>query len=63
MAMESASGDWNVIKGKAKRIWGALTDDDFKRAEGSIDKLYGTIQKRFGESKSTIMEKINKLSL
>ena len=62
MSMNTASGDWNIIKGKAKRIWGELTDNDFKQAEGSLDKLYGTIQKRFGESKESIVAKINKAS-
>jgi len=58
MNKEQAAGTWDQIKGKAKRIWGELTDDDFKKAEGSVDKLYGTIEKRFGDTKEQIKKKI-----
>lgn len=59
MNQDQASGTWDTIKGKAKRIWGELTDDDFTKAEGSIDKLFGTIQKRFGDTKEQIKSKID----
>jgi uncharacterized protein YjbJ (UPF0337 family) len=60
---DQVQGDWETIKGKAKRIWGELTDDDFKKAEGNANKLYGTIQSRFGETKEIIKSKIDKLHL
>jgi uncharacterized protein YjbJ (UPF0337 family) len=63
MNKDQASGAWLKIQGKAKRIWGELTDDDFKKAEGSVDKLYGTIQERFGDTKEQIKAKIDQLTL
>lgn len=63
MNKDTANGEWDTLKGKAKRIWGELTDDDFLKAEGSVDKLYGTIQKRFGVTKEQIKDKIDKLHL
>jgi uncharacterized protein YjbJ (UPF0337 family) len=60
---DTAQGEWDVLKGKVKRIWGGITDDDFLRAEGSADKLYGTIQKRFGVTKEQIKAKIDALHL
>jgi uncharacterized protein YjbJ (UPF0337 family) len=59
MNKDQADGTWDTIKGKAKRIWGELTDDDFKKAEGSVDKLFGTIEKRFGHTKEQIKAKID----
>lgn len=59
MNKDTAKGNWDVIKGKAKRIWGELTDDDLLKAEGSADKLYGTIQTRFGETKESIQKKLD----
>ncbi|HTM44136.1 MAG TPA: CsbD family protein [Polyangiaceae bacterium] len=59
MNKDTAQGEWNILKGKAKRVWGGLTDDDFVKAEGSADKLYGTIQKRFGVSKEQIKAKLD----
>ena len=63
MNRDQMESKWETIKGKAKRIWGELTDDDFKQAEGSVDKLYGTIQRRFGDTKEQIKEKIDHLHM
>jgi len=56
-------GKWEELKGKAKRIWGELTDDDFKKAEGSADKLYGIIQQRFGVNKEAAKRRIAELHM
>jgi uncharacterized protein YjbJ (UPF0337 family) len=63
MNKDQVKGKWEQLKGKAKRAWGDLTDDDVKRAEGSADKLYGIIQERFGDTKEAIKAKLDKLSL
>jgi uncharacterized protein YjbJ (UPF0337 family) len=61
MNQDQVQGAFEQLKGKVKRIWGQLTDDDFKKAEGSEDKLYGLIQQRFGDTKEAIKDKLNKL--
>jgi uncharacterized protein YjbJ (UPF0337 family) len=58
MNQEQVNGDWDTIKGKAKRIWGELTDDDFTKAQGSFDKLCGTIERKFGDTKAQIKQKL-----
>ncbi len=63
MNKDQAKGKWDQTKGKAKKLWGELTDDDFKKAEGSIDKLYGLIQEKFGDTKEAIKDKLDKLNL
>ena len=63
MNQDQVKGKWNQIRGKAKKAWGELTDDDFKKAEGSLDKLYGIIQERFGDTKEAIIEKLDNLHL
>lgn len=63
MNTDRVEGQWEQLKGKAKRIWGELTDDDILKAEGSADKLYGRIQERFGETKETIKEKLDRLRM
>lgn len=60
---DQLQGKWEQIKGKAKRIWGELSDDDFLKAEGSADKLYGIIQERFGDGKEEIQRKIDKMQM
>ena len=63
MNRDQIEGNWNQVKGKAKRIWGELSDDDIKRAEGSVDKLCGIIQERFGDTKETIKKRIDQVTL
>jgi len=63
MNQDQAEGKWDQIKGKAKKAWGELTDDDFKKAEGSVDKLYGLIQEKFGDAKEVIQKKLDKTHL
>ena len=63
MNQDQAQGKWDQIKGRAKQAWGELTDDDFTKAEGSVDKLYGVIQERFGDTKEAIKTKLDQLHL
>ena len=63
MNTDQTEGSWEQLKGKAKRIWGELTDDDFAKSEGSVDKLYGTIQRKFGDTKEVIKEKLDRIHM
>jgi len=45
----------------AKKTWGEVTDDDFKKAEGSVDKLHGIIQEKFGDTNEAIQKKLDTL--
>jgi uncharacterized protein YjbJ (UPF0337 family) len=58
MNRDQFEGPWLQLKGDAKRVWAELTDDDFLRAEGSVEKLAGIIQERFGETRETIRRKL-----
>jgi uncharacterized protein YjbJ (UPF0337 family) len=59
---QQIKGQWEQLKGKFKRAWGELTEDDFLKAEGSMDKLAGIIQERFGDSKEAIRRKLDRLA-
>ena len=63
MNKDQVNGQWEMLKGKAKKAWAELTDDDFLKSEGSSDKLYGLIQSRFGDTKESIMAKLDKITL
>ena len=63
MNQDQIKGEWEQIKGKAKRVWGELTDDEIAKADGSADKLFGLIQARFGDTKEAIKAKIDKITL
>ncbi len=59
MNQDQVSGKWEQLKGRAKIAWGELTDDDFKRAEGSVEKLYGIIQEKIGDTKEAIRARLD----
>jgi uncharacterized protein YjbJ (UPF0337 family) len=61
MNQDQAQGKWDQVQGRAKKAWAELTDDDFKKAEGSVDKLSGIIQERFGDTKESIQKKLDEL--
>lgn len=44
-------GKWEEVKGKMKRTWGWLTDDDFQQIEGNQQEIFGKLQKHYGYSK------------
>ena len=47
----------------ANKALSKAVEDDFKKAEGSADKLYGIIQQRFGDAKEVIMRKLDQTHL
>jgi uncharacterized protein YjbJ (UPF0337 family) len=63
MNKDQIQGKWEQVKGRAKKAWGELTDDDIKKAEGSEEKLYGVIQEKFGDTKEAIKARLKKLDL
>ena len=54
-------GDWNITKGKLKKKWGSLTDNDLTFTAGAEDELLGRIQKRTGETREAIEKTVHEL--
>jgi uncharacterized protein YjbJ (UPF0337 family) len=54
-------GNWNDLKGKAKKQYAGLTDDDLLYEEGKDDELVGRIQKRVGKTKDDVIKWIESL--
>jgi len=47
-------GDWNEIRGKLRRKWGQLTDDDLSQGHGDAEQLVGIIERKTGEGREAI---------
>jgi len=47
-------GNWNELKGKLKKSYADLTDDDLLYEEGREDELYGRLQQRLGKTKEEV---------
>ena len=54
-------GNWNELKGKLKKRFAVLTDNDLLYEEGKEDELFGKLQKRLGKTKSELEELFDEL--
>lgn len=52
-------GRWNEIKGRLKKAYSQLTDDDLTYAEGQEDELLGKLQQATGKGRSELVKFIN----
>lgn len=59
MNKDTFKGNWKQFKGKAKKQWGKLTDDDLDVVEGNSDILAGKIQERYGITKEEAKKQID----
>lgn len=54
-------GTWNETKGKLKKKYADLTEDDLLYEEGKEDELLGRLQRKMGGSMDSVKEEINNL--
>lgn len=52
-------GNWNETKGKLKKKFAQLTDDDLLYQEGREDELLGRLQQKLGKTRAEIDEILN----
>lgn len=55
-------GNWNELKGKLRRKWVQLTDDDLPQMRGDAVRIIGIIQRKTGESRETIERYLQEVS-
>jgi uncharacterized protein YjbJ (UPF0337 family) len=54
-------GNWNELKGKVKKAYADLTDDDLKYEEGQEDHMLGKLQQKTGKKREELVKWINSL--
>ena len=54
-------GKWNELKGQLRKAWGSLTDDEMDQAHGDLNKFYGTVQQKYGQSQEEVRNKLNSM--
>lgn len=54
-------GGWNEVKGKIKKAYGDLTDDDLAYQQGKDDEMLGKLQQKTGKSRDELVRWINSL--
>lgn len=58
MNADTLKGQWKQIKGEAKIRWGKLTDDDIDQIDGSVEKLEGKLQERYGWTREQVDQEL-----
>ena len=53
-------GKWKQMRGQVKQWWGDLTDDDLDTIDGSVDKLVGRLQERYGYAKEEAEKEVDR---
>jgi len=51
MNWDRIQGNWKQVTGRARELYGALTDDELNVIAGRRDQLVGKIQERYGVAK------------
>lgn len=54
-------GTWNEVKGRIKKSYASLTDDDLTYQEGQEDQLLGRIQQKLGKTRDEVVKMIKSL--
>ncbi len=54
-------GNWNETKGKMKKAYADLTDDDLTYEEGQEDEFVGKLQQKIGKTKEDVINWIQGL--
>jgi uncharacterized protein YjbJ (UPF0337 family) len=60
MNQDQIAGNWQQLKGEAKRQWGKLTDDTLTQIDGNREKLAGKIQEAYGVAKEDAEQQIRR---
>ena len=56
-------GKWKQIRGEARELWGDLTDDELEQINGSMDKLVGKLQEKYGYTREKAQKEADSFRL
>jgi uncharacterized protein YjbJ (UPF0337 family) len=54
MNQETLKGDWLQLKGRVRKEWGKLTNDDIAAIKGDREVLLGRLQQRYGHTREEV---------
>jgi uncharacterized protein YjbJ (UPF0337 family) len=54
MNQETLKGEWMQLKGRVRREWGKLTNDDIAAIQGDREVLLGRLQERYGHTREEV---------
>ncbi|WP_338767428.1 CsbD family protein [Bernardetia sp. ABR2-2B] len=54
-------GTWNEAKGRMKKSYASLTDDDLTYTEGQEEQMLGKIQQKLGKTRDEVVKMIKSI--
>jgi uncharacterized protein YjbJ (UPF0337 family) len=60
MNKDIVKGQWTQLKGRIRKQWGKLTDDDVDQVQGDAEVLSGKIQERYGRTKDEARKEVER---
>ena len=51
MSQDRLKGEWTQLRGRVRREWGKLTNDDMAAIKGDREVLLGRLQERYGHTR------------
>jgi uncharacterized protein YjbJ (UPF0337 family) len=60
MNEDTFKGQWKQFKGRVRKQWGKLTDDDLDQIKGDAEILAGKIQERYGRAKDEAKREVER---
>lgn len=59
MNRQEMKGKWKELKGRVRKRWGKLTDDDLDQIQGDHDRLVGRLQRTYGKARSEVEKEVD----
>lgn len=59
MNWDQIEGKWKEYKGRAREVWGDLTDDEFDKVAGKRDRMVGLVQQKYGKAKDVAEKEVD----
>lgn len=59
---QQLQGHWNEVRGKLRRKWGQLSNDDLAEFRGNVEELVGVIQRKTGVARDKVESYLSSLS-
>lgn len=54
MNQVTLKGEWSQLKGRIRKRWGRLTNDDLEQIAGDREILVGKLQERYGRGREQV---------
>jgi uncharacterized protein YjbJ (UPF0337 family) len=54
MTQDTLKDEWAELRGRVRKRWGKLTDDDIDQIGGDREALVGKLQERYGRTREQV---------